>query len=108
MSGISARGLVFCMLVLQIAPWWHAHATHRRSPPALQGTCGKEYSVASHATQDVENGWTRIYFPVADFDCNYGVRGRCCRLGPACSELPACSKLRCWLLVAGCWLLRVS
>lgn len=39
----------------------------------MQGGCAKEFDLKSHATQDVEDGWARLLFPTADFECNQAV-----------------------------------
>jgi hypothetical protein len=40
----------------------------------MKGVCNKEYEMASHATTDVVSGWTRFYFPIADFDCTGAIK----------------------------------
>jgi hypothetical protein len=30
----------------------------------MRGVCNKEVAMGDYATQDVENGWTRFYFPI--------------------------------------------
>ncbi|KAL4859717.1 5'-3' exoribonuclease 2 [Chlorella vulgaris] len=39
----------------------------------MKGGCAKEFDLKSHATQDVEDGWARLLFPTADFECNQAV-----------------------------------
>ena len=39
----------------------------------LQGGCAKQHNLAAYATQEIKDGWQRIYFPIADFECNAGV-----------------------------------